>query len=116
MKPYTETDEEEGEEVEPQSSGGGEPPESEAAVGQGGEKGRSYMIDKNPDGTYCTYEVPYKPATEEEYPDGFFGLKSMGDAMKGVIQMETNGPGFDSQEDDAMMGEFNKQDMKENSL
>ncbi len=60
------------------------------------------------DGTRDVYSKPLEQATEQQYPDGIFGLKSDEDTLKAVFSMMQHGPDFQKQEDDAMMGEYNK--------
>jgi hypothetical protein len=58
------------------------------------------------DGTHDVYMKPMEPASEEQYPDGLFGLETLEDALKGVIALKQQGTDFRSAEHADMMSEF----------
>lgn len=68
-----------------------------------GSQGYSVVINCYADGTHDVFQKPLEAATEEQYPDGLFGLENLEDALRGVIALKKNGPDYSSAQDAGMM-------------
>lgn len=79
------------------------PDGKDASAEEGEGQGYSVVINCKRDGTHDVFAKPMEPATEEQYPDGLFGLDSLEDALKGVIAIKKQGPDYASAEDEGMM-------------
>lgn len=66
-------------------------------------QGYSVVINCYQDGSHDVFSKPLEPASEEQHPDGLFGLSSLEDALKAVIAIKKQGPDYSSMEDEGMM-------------
>lgn len=77
---------------------------SAAEAEEGGDAhGYSIVLNCHSDGTHDVFQKPLEPASEEQYPDGLFGLDSIEDALKGVLALKKQAPNYAAQEEAGMM-------------
>lgn len=68
-----------------------------------GKDGYSVVINCHADGSHDVFRTPLQPASEQDHPDGMFGLESLEDALKAVIALKRQGPDYASMEEHGMM-------------
>lgn len=66
-------------------------------------QGYSVVINCYASGEHDVFSKPLEPASEEQHPDGLFGLSSLEDALKAVIAIKKQGPDYSFIEDEGMM-------------
>lgn len=82
---------------------------AEAPVGQGQNRG-GYSVVTNcyEDGTKDVFRHPLIPATEEQYPDGIFGLESSKEALMANIAIQQQAKDFHETERSDMLSAFSE--------
>ena len=88
----------------------GEEPMPQGPGEEAGREGYTICMNCYADGTHDVYKGPLQPASEEDYPDGIFGLESTDEALKGVIALKRQGPDYQAAEEEAMTKAFGGKD------
>lgn len=92
--------------MNPEESIPKEYPDDESTEGE--KQGYSVVINCNADSTHDVVRMPLQPVDEGSYPDGLFGLRSLEDALRGVIALKDEAPAYESGMQKDMMEEFEK--------
>lgn len=71
-------------------------------------QGYTIAINCYADGTHDVARLPLVPLTEEEAPDGLYGLRSLEEALQGVIALKEQAPAYESAERRDMLEEFGR--------
>ncbi len=92
--------------MNPEESIPKEYPDDEPVDGE--KQGYSVVINCYQNGEHDVVRMPLQPVDEGSYPDGLFGLRSLEDALRGVIALKDEVPAYESGMQKDMMEEFEK--------
>lgn len=70
--------------------------------------GYSVVINCHGDGTHDVFRKTLEQVDESTNPDGLFGLRSLEDALRGVIAIKENNPEYESAQHSDMMREYDR--------
>lgn len=97
-----------GDAMEQEEMSGGEEMEAESADAG---TGKGYSIVMNcyeGSDRHDVFTHPLIRASEEDHPDGFFGLATFEEGMRAIVAAKKQGMGYESPGHEAMMGSYNE--------